>query len=61
VTDQQFQGLLQIFKTIAKKTPATGYTEESNQKRCDLEALSDNGEKSSVFIRQNSKFNENFR
>ncbi|MDE0068094.1 MAG: hypothetical protein OXO48_00150 [Caldilineaceae bacterium] len=62
LTDQQIQDLLQIPKRIAEKTPATGYTEENNQRRCDLEleALPDNGGKFSVFIRQNSKFIENF-
>ena len=62
LTDQQIQDLLQIPKKITKKTPAKGYAVENNQKRCDLEleALPDNGEKFPVFIRQNSKFIENF-
>ncbi|MCY4082081.1 MAG: hypothetical protein OXF54_17695 [Caldilineaceae bacterium] len=62
LTDQQIQELLGIPKTISEKTPAKGYKEENNQRRCDLEleAKSDDGVRFSVFIRQNSKFIENF-
>ena len=63
LSDQQIQDLLDLPKAIARKTPAREvYREENNQKRCDLEleALSDNGAKFFVFIRQSSKFIENF-
>ena len=62
LTDQQIQDLLDIPKTVTEKKPAKGYKEENNQRRCDLklEATSDNGAIFSVFIRQNSKFIENF-
>ena len=63
LTDHQIQNLLDILKTITKKTPAReAYKEENNQKRCELEleTPSDDGAKLSVFIRQHSKFIENF-
>lgn len=62
LTDQQIQDLLNIPKTISEKTPAKGYREENNHRRCDLElrTSSDEGARFSVFIRQNSKFIENF-
>ncbi len=63
LTDKQIQDLLNIPKTIAKKSPAReAYREEKNQKRCDLELYtpSDDGTELSVFIRQHSKFIENF-
>ena len=63
LTDEQIQELLDIPKAITKKTPARErYKEENSQRRgdLDLEALSDISVKFSVFIRQNSKFIENF-
>lgn len=62
LTDQQIKELLGISKTISGKTPANGYKEENNQRRCDLEleATADGGVRLSVFIRQNTKFIENF-
>ena len=62
LTNEQIQDLLNVPKAITKKSPAKGYKEENNQKRCDLEleALSDESTKFSLFVRQNSKFIENF-
>ena len=62
LTDQQIQELLGTPKTISEKTPANGYKEENNQRRCDLEleTTADGGVRLSVFIRQNTKFIENF-
>ena len=62
LTDEQIQDLLDIPKTIITKTPAKGYKEENNNKRCDLELETalDDGDRFSIFIRQNSIFIENF-
>ena len=63
LSDQQIQDLLDLPKAITRKTPAReAYREENSQKRCDLEleALSDDDAKFLVFIRQSSKFIENF-
>ena len=62
LTDEQIQELLSTPKTITKKTPARGYKEENNHKRCDLEleTTSDNGATFTIFIRQHSIFIEGF-
>lgn len=63
LTDKHILYLLNIPKTIAKKTPAReAYKEENNQKRCELEleTSADDVQALSVFIRQHSKFIENF-
>lgn len=62
LTDEQIQHLLDVPKKITKRTPAKGYNEENNHKRCDLEleTTTDSEVRFSVFIRQNSKFIEDF-
>lgn len=62
MTEQEIQNLLDIPKTIGEKTPARGYKEENNQKRCDLELETNSldNEKFSVFIRRHNTYIENF-
>ena len=62
LTDHQIQDLLAIPKTISEKTPAKGYKEENNNKRCDLklETAWDDGDTFAIFIRQHSIFIEGF-
>ena len=62
ITDQDIGELLQIPKRIGAKTPSSGYREENGHRRCDLllQAVSDEGTTFMVFVRQNSKFIENF-
>ena len=62
ITDQDIGELLQLPKRIGAKTPSVGYREVSGHRRCDLhlQAVSDEGATFIVFVRQSSKFIENF-
>ena len=62
LTDEQIRQLLDVPKTITKRTPAKSYDEESAHRRChlDLETNSDEGAQFSVFIRQSRNFIENY-
>lgn len=62
MTDQDIERLVQLPKTILSRKPVKGFRDESGHKRCDLDlhATQDNQIAFTVFIRQNSKFAENF-
>ena len=62
LTDSEIADLISRPKRIVKKTPASGYLEESRNRRCDLElvSLEDDRCEFRVFIRQNTNFIENF-
>ena len=62
LTDVDIAELISRPKMIVKKTPASGYLEESRNRRCDLELvdIEDDRCEFRVFIRQNTDFIENF-
>ena len=62
LTDADIADLISRPKRIVKKTPASGYTEKDQNRRCDLELVDIEDERSEygVFIRQNTNFIENF-
>ncbi len=62
LNDEQIRQLLDVPKTIANRTPAKGYVDESGHRRCqlDLETNSDEDAQFSVFVRQSSNFIENY-
>ena len=62
LTDQKIQNLLDIPKTISKKTPPNGYNERDGSRHChlELEAVSSDGAQFRVFTRQHSVFVEGF-
>lgn len=62
LTDQDIDSLIELPKTIVDKVPSQGYKEDRGYKRCDLDLLAgtDQSTKFAVFIRQSSKFLENF-
>lgn len=62
LTDQQIRELITQPKSIKRKEPARGFQEENLQLRCDLdlEAVADPRGEFTVFIRQSSKYVENF-
>ena len=62
MTDGDIQDLILVQKTILAKSPSSGYRQEGGHNRCDLElqAASDGSEVFTVFIRQHSRFIENF-
>lgn len=61
-TDQDIKKLIQLPKNIKTKSPPSGYREAGGHRRCDLDlyAISDRRITFTVFIRQSSKFIENF-
>jgi len=68
LTDRDIDELVRLPKVIVEKAPAGGYREQDGHRRCDLKlevALDEKGEvpedgNFSVFIRQNTKFIDNF-
>lgn len=62
LTDHDIERLIQLPKSIRAKSPSSGYREDGGHKRCDLDlyAISDTRINFTVFIRQSSKFIENF-
>ena len=62
LTDEQIRQLLDVPKTISKKTPPKGYSERDGSKHChlELETVPSDGAQFSVFIRQHSVFIEGF-
>ena len=62
LTDREIQRLIELPKAVRAKTPAAGYGEESEHKRCGLkfEVGPAIAAIFAAFIRQNSKLIENF-
>ena len=61
MTQQRIQELIEIPKTIVRRSPKSGYREEQRSRRCDLDLLSLHGDDTfAVFIRQHLLFAENF-
>ena len=62
LTQQRIQDLIELPKTIVRRSPSLGYREENGHRRCDLELRSCgyDGSVFAVFIRQNLQFAENF-
>ena len=62
LTDADIADLISRPKRIVKKSPASGYREDGQNRRCDLELVDIEDEllKYGVFIRQNTNFIENF-
>ena len=62
LTDPEIQELIASPKRITRRTPANGYAEQDGSRRCslDLENIDEEGESFTVFIRQNSRFIENY-
>ena len=60
--DADITDLISRPKRIVKKTPASGYLEQDQTRRCDLELVDVADERCEyrVFIRQNTNFIENF-
>ena len=62
LTDQDIQRLIELPKLIVAKDPPKGYKDDRGYKRCNLDLLdeTDSSLKFAVFVRQNTKFVENF-
>ena len=62
LTDADIDDLIRRPKRIVKKSPASNYREDGQNKRCDLELVDIEDERLEyrVFIRQNTNFIENF-
>ncbi len=62
LNEQEIQELVTSPKRITHRDPASGYREENGQRRwdLDLESVADQTVKFGVFIRQNSRYIENF-
>lgn len=62
LTDADIADLISRPKKIVRKTPATGYIEQNQNRRCDLELVDIADERCQyrVFIRQSTNFIENF-
>ena len=63
LTDQDIRDLLRLPKQIVGKTPAKGYKQEGGHKRCDLKIEvrhAEAGGDFEIFVRQNTRFIENF-
>jgi hypothetical protein len=62
LTDADICDLIGRSKRIVNKSPTSGYREQGQSRRCDLELvdIADECRKYRVFIRQNTKFIENF-
>ncbi len=62
ITDQDIQDLIRLPKIIVDKRPTVGYREENGQRRCDLDLRTDVSDAATfkVFIRQNTRFIDNF-
>ena len=62
LTDAAIADLIGRPKRIVRKNPASGYRDDGQNRRCDLELVDIEDERSEygVFIRQNTNFIENF-
>ena len=62
LTDEGIQDLIDHPKRITARTPASGYREDGNYRRCglELEATSGDDARFTIFIRQHNRFIENF-
>ena len=62
LTDADISDLISRPKRIVSKSPASGYREQGQNKRCDLELVGVDDERCEfrVFIRQNTNLIENF-
>ena len=62
LNDQEIHSLIQCPKLIVARSPRSGYREYDGHNRCDLDLIAeaDQVTQFSVFIRQNTKFIENF-
>ena len=62
LTDADISELISRPKQIVNKSPASGYREQNQNRRCDLELTDQEDERFGykVFVRQNSNFIENF-